>query len=62
MKANEYKVLEDCVERGIDAGYAKAFKHTFHPEEHQLKEAINHYVLLEISEYFEFNENNKEEK
>lgn len=61
MKANEYKVLEDCVERGITAGYNKAFKHTEEPSQQDIENAISHYVLLEICEYFEFNDNLEKE-
>ena len=34
MKANEYKILEECVERGVDYGYQRAFKHTDNPSEY----------------------------
>lgn len=55
MKANEYKLMEDCVERGINAGYQKAFKHSDNPPEEEIKQQINHYIMLEICEYFTFN-------
>lgn len=56
MKANEYKVVEDCVKRGIDTGYRRAFKHTDEPLEENIKMNIEEAVMLEICEYFKFEE------
>ena len=59
MKANEYKILEECVERGVDYGYQRAFKHTDNPSEDVIKECISRNIMMEICEYFNF-EDNKE--
>lgn len=56
MKVNEYKVLQDCIERGISIGYSRAFKHTDTPSDQAIKSAIEDAVMLEICEYFEFDE------
>ncbi len=60
MKANEFKIMEDCIERGFDGGYQKAFKHTDDPSEDQIKEQVLHYIMLEICEYFKFEEDKDE--
>jgi len=59
MEVNEYLVCEQCVERGVNAGYQRAFKHLEDkefPNEESLKEHIVHYVMLEICEMFKFKE------
>ena len=56
MKANTYRILLDAVEKGIDGGYYRAHKHTETPDEDQLKADIYHYVMMEICEYFNFDE------
>lgn len=62
MKANEYKILDDCVIRGIDAGWNRAHKHTDTPSEYGIKEQIQHYVMLEVCENFNFEDININEK
>ena len=54
LKVNVYKVLEDCVQKGIQSGYNKAHKHTNKPSEDELLNQIEHYVMLEICDMFEF--------
>lgn len=54
MKVISYKVLEDCVERGIGYGYMRAYKHNDKPTEEYIKEQLQYYVMLEISDYFNF--------
>lgn len=60
MKVNEYKLMEEVVERGISSGWNRAYKHTDSPKEEDLKEQIRYYVMLEICEYFTFNNNNND--
>lgn len=55
MKVNDYKVLEECVSRGIDRGWNRSYKHTDKPSEELIKKEMEDNVLLEISEYFKFN-------
>ena len=54
LKVDTYKVLDECVERGIEAGWNKAHKHTDTPTEKDIKNQIQHYIMLEICEYFNF--------
>ena len=54
MKANEYLVLSECVEDGINLGYTRAHKHTDNPTEQQIKAAIADAAMLQICEYFIF--------
>lgn len=56
MKVNTYRVLSDAIERGIDGGWNRAHKHTDEPSEHQLKDELHHYIMLEICEYFNFDD------
>lgn len=56
MKVNEYFVLSDCVERGVEYGMSRAYKHTDFPTNEQIKIALIDAVLLEISEYFNFDD------
>jgi hypothetical protein len=65
MKANEYLILSDCIERGVNAGWRRAFKHWDVPaevaewlEEHEdhIKDSIDIAVKNEICEYFKFEE------
>lgn len=53
MKANEYKLMADCVEDGIEAGWHRAHKYG-EPKPEQIREAIYDAVMLEIGEYFDF--------
>ncbi len=55
MKANEYQVMEDCVERGIAYGYQRAYKYADKPSDQVIKDEIERAVMLEISGYFSFN-------
>lgn len=56
LKVNIYKVLQDSIEIGIDAGYRRAFKHTDNPSEEHIKSEILNYIMLQISENFIFDD------
>ena len=69
MKANEYLVLSDCVENGVNRGWRMAFKHLEIPskirdwlDEHEnhIKDNIDTAVTMEICEYFKFEEPKEE--
>ena len=56
MQVKEYSVLVDCVERGVTFGIARAYKHTDTPTPDSIKQQIADAVLLEICEYFTFDD------
>jgi hypothetical protein len=56
MRAKEYSVLVDCVERGVVSGWNRAYKHSDTPTTSYVHEQIADAVLLEISEYFTFDD------
>jgi hypothetical protein len=57
MKADAYKVLSECVERGTQAGLRNAFKHNDKPDHEYIVEKIHYYIMLEVCEYFNFDDN-----
>lgn len=57
MQPNYYYLIDLCVEKGIEYGYFKAFKHTDTPSEQQIKENIHHAIMNEICEFFNFESN-----
>jgi hypothetical protein len=56
VKVKTWAVLQDCIERGIEIGWARAHKHTDAPTEHEIKWQIEHEIDCAISEYFTFND------
>ena len=58
MRANEFKVLEDCIEKGIEYGLMKFHKYyDFEiPDEHinNLKQQLEYGISNQICEYFNF--------
>ena len=50
------KLLETCIENGIDHGWRRAHKHTETPTEDIIKGEIQHAIELELYEWFEFEE------
>jgi hypothetical protein len=46
--------MEKCVEDGVTRGYRRAFKHTDDPGEDVILDNIVSGVMLELSEYFDF--------
>ena len=55
MKANDYKLIEMCVEIGVDSGWNRAHKHDDKPAEEYIKSCICDAVELQIFEYYHFN-------
>jgi hypothetical protein len=62
MRVIAYKVLSECIERGIEGGWNRAHKHTDTPTEELIKQQIEEYIMNEISNYFNFDEPNIEIK
>jgi hypothetical protein len=56
MRVKEYSVLVDCVERGVVMGWNRAYKHSDTPTSAYVHEQIADAVMLEISEYFTFDD------
>lgn len=56
MQVKEYNVIVDCVERGVVAGWNRAYKYSDTPATNYIHEQIADAVLLEISEYFTFDD------
>jgi hypothetical protein len=54
MKPREYMIMQDCVGVGIQRGWARAHKHQESPTPGQIQAAIEDAVMLEIQEYFTF--------
>jgi len=52
MKANEYKVLEEAVDEGVNWGFAKAYKHHEAPSEEQVREAVKAAVMASVCDWF----------
>lgn len=56
VTVDTYRVMEECVERGIAYGYRRAFKHTETPDEDAIKEAVQMAIMNELVEWFRFGE------
>jgi len=54
MKVKIYKLIEQIVEQGTDAGYLRAHKHTDTPDEETIKDCIEQYIMNGFHDYFEF--------
>ena len=59
MKANEFKIMSDAVEYGIDYGWRRAYKHTDKPSEDGIKREIFESIMNYICENFVFDEPNE---
>ena len=58
--AKVWPLFTEAVEAGIDYGWNRAHKHTPTPTEEQIKDAIQNSIELEVSERFNFVEENEE--
>jgi hypothetical protein len=56
MRPNFYKILDDCVESGVELGYRRAHKYYDVPPESAVKEFIHNAVMDQINELFIFEE------
>ena len=54
MKPNTRKILEECIETGLLAGWERAHKHTDDPDDHHILTTLEQYVWIEIYERFDF--------
>ena len=57
MKANEYKLISQCVEDGIQLGLNRAYKHSEGmPTKDSILYEIEAAVMQEICEWFDFDD------
>jgi len=56
MTPKSYLVLQRAIEEGIEAGYQRSFKYVENPTEAQIKDSIFEYVMLEVGNYFTFDD------
>ena len=56
MRPRIYAMVDRAVEDGVRAGLRRARKHTEHPSEEQLAEAVQSAVMTELAEWFHFEE------
>lgn len=56
MKPDAYKLLDMCVENGVNLGYRRAYKHNDNPSEEAIKDHIQNAVMAEIAEWFQFDD------
>ena len=54
MKVKMYKLIQEIVESGVDAGYHRAHKHTDTPDEYTITNCIAEYIMNGFNEAFEF--------
>jgi len=57
MRAKIRKILEECIENGLQYGMMRAHKHTDNPTEAQLSACIELAIWYEIDERFDFERN-----
>lgn len=56
MRPNAYKLLERCVEDGVQYGYSRATKHNESPSRAEIEDQIMQAVMTEICEWFDFSQ------
>jgi hypothetical protein len=49
-----YSIIEEAVERGVNYGMHRAYKHVDNPSEEAIKQAINDAVMNSLSEVVDF--------
>ena len=60
MKAREYELMQLAVEDGVAIGYARAFKHTDEPSEHEMKDHLQREIINQICEWFDFEDQSRD--
>ena len=56
MKAREYPLMLDCVERGVSLGLQRSRKHCDFPSDELIRATIAEAVMAEICEAWDFDE------
>lgn len=52
LKVDVYKIIDRCVDEGVEAGWRRAHKHTDNPSEATVKEEISRAIMLQMDEVF----------
>jgi hypothetical protein len=60
MRANEYRLLERCVELGLELGWNRAHKHHDNPDPEVIEEQQLQAIMVEVCEWFNFGDGNDE--
>ena len=60
MKLKAWPIVSDAVERGIEAGHRRAYKHTDEPQYSHISEEIFNEVMAELAEIIDFDEDDLE--
>ncbi len=55
------QLLETCIMDGVVWGHTRAYKHNDQPSKAEINEAIVNAVILEIHEWFDFDETTPKE-
>jgi hypothetical protein len=56
VKLNTYKIIDDVVERAVLGGIRRAHKHVERPSEEHLAQEVHRYVMNELCEILNFDE------
>jgi len=54
MKPKFYPILTDCIERGVQLGMNRAYKHDDAPSRQLIEESIFNEIVNQLHEYFVF--------
>lgn len=54
MKIKFYALVSDCIEKGVEYGYRRAFKHTDSPSEAAIFQCVHDAIMNELSEYVDW--------
>lgn len=56
MKPKTYRLIKECVENGVEAGFNRAYKHTDDPTQLVITNNIIREIMFQINEWFDFEE------
>ena len=56
MKINYERVLDYCIDTGIEFGLNRAYKHDDTPSRQHIEECIKAAIDLQLNEFFDFTE------
>jgi hypothetical protein len=54
MKPKFYPILTDCIERGIQFGLSRSYKHDDNPSQEAIAQNVEREILNQLHEYFVF--------